>query len=210
MKDKLKSPLFWVVVGEIIVAILLFSFGFRITYNPRLETSWDAISACATWGGVIASTAAILVAIRIPQKIADHQNRISLYEKRFAVYDVLCKCSAFAQGIRNESTSKDVPMYFIAAFSREIIPEDSGNVWYRTMLALLCDVAVILQGAEFLFAFDDGEKKVLNQLSSSLTNITAGVKHPEHYEQGYKAYTNAVHTVEETILPKVKETLELE
>lgn len=197
-------------VGESVIAVLLFFCGFRLSYNPQLENSWDAISACASWVGVIASTVAIFVAIRIPQKIAEQQNKIALYEKRFAVYDVLCKCSAFAQAIRNESTGKDIPMYFIAAFSREVISDDSGNVWYRTTLALLCDIAVVLQGAEFLFGFDSKETKMLNQLSSSLTNITDVIKHPEHYKQRYTAYTNAVHAVEETIFPIVKETLELE
>lgn len=45
--------------------ILLYLVGFRITYSPRLENSWEAISAIADWAGVIAT---ILVAYVLYKK----------------------------------------------------------------------------------------------------------------------------------------------
>lgn len=53
MKRILKSALFWVVVGELAIALIMWCMGFRITYAPELDSNWDAISAIADWAGVI-------------------------------------------------------------------------------------------------------------------------------------------------------------
>ena len=51
-----------------VVAIIVFimgMFGWRFTFAPELENSWDAISAVATWVGAIGTTAAVFSAIYI-------------------------------------------------------------------------------------------------------------------------------------------------
>ena len=53
MKRALKSALFWVVVGELAIALIMWRMGFRITYAPELDSNWEAISAIADWAGVI-------------------------------------------------------------------------------------------------------------------------------------------------------------
>ncbi len=48
MKDFIKGRWFPLVVAIVCVAILaafLFVSGFRVTYAPELENSWDAVSA---------------------------------------------------------------------------------------------------------------------------------------------------------------------
>ncbi|MBS4193208.1 hypothetical protein KHA94_24250 [Bacillus sp. FJAT-49705] len=45
----IKSLLFWFIITEILIGVLLYSFGFRITYFPELETSWDAVAATGQW-----------------------------------------------------------------------------------------------------------------------------------------------------------------
>ena len=67
-------------------------FGWRFTYAPELETSWDAISAVAAWVGVIASFIAIWFAIQIPKKIADRQDKIALFEKRYDCFLFFERC----------------------------------------------------------------------------------------------------------------------
>lgn len=74
-------------------------FGWRITYAPELENSWDAISACAAWAGVIASFIAIWYAIQVPKKIAEQQNKIALFEKRYQVYSSTMKIVQVANRI---------------------------------------------------------------------------------------------------------------
>lgn len=80
-----------VVTASLILVIMLFFFGFRITYSPTLESSWDAISACAGWASAVASVAAVWAAIRIPKKIAERQDKIELFELKFKAYTAVAE-----------------------------------------------------------------------------------------------------------------------
>lgn len=65
MKKIIKKPLFWILSIEIVIAVVLNILGFKITYNPALDNSWDAISACAAWGGVLVSGMALLATLAV-------------------------------------------------------------------------------------------------------------------------------------------------
>lgn len=82
--------------------LILFCLGFRITYAPKLENSWDAVSAVATWVGVVASFVAIWFAIRVPKKIAEQQNKIALFEKRHDAYSSFLSLEVFAKSLDQE------------------------------------------------------------------------------------------------------------
>ena len=73
-----------------LIAIGLYLFGFRITYNPELDNNWDAVSACAAWAAVfvagIGSVISVYFAIQVPKKIAEEQNKIALFEKRYEFF----------------------------------------------------------------------------------------------------------------------------
>ena len=55
----------WYFVASILIIIILVVIamicGFRITYDPNLENSWDAISACAAW--IVGILSAVMSAI---------------------------------------------------------------------------------------------------------------------------------------------------
>ena len=89
MKKTSRALSKWIVVLLCGIISILYFAGFRITYAPNLENSWDAISACAGWCGAIMSAIAIFVAIDIPKKIAEQQNNISLFEKRYSAFNTL-------------------------------------------------------------------------------------------------------------------------
>ena len=80
----------------------LYHKGFRITYAPDLENSWEAISACAAWAGVVASFIAIWYAIQVPKKIADRQDKIALFEKRYERFQLYEKCYALYDQIKDK------------------------------------------------------------------------------------------------------------
>ena len=111
----------------ILLVVFLYCIGFRITYAPELETSWNAVIAFANWGsvfvslaGAIASFLAVWFAVQVPKKIADRQDKIALFEKRFEVYDIICKCQAFAVGIlASETTHESIKSIFVRAFYLE-------------------------------------------------------------------------------------------
>ena len=103
----------------IFLLVFLYCKGFRITYAPDLENSWDAISAFAAWSGVFMSFVAIMVAIQIPKKIADRQDRIALLEKRFEIYDILISCGVIAGLIKDGDENEDILRDFFIAFTKK-------------------------------------------------------------------------------------------
>ena len=59
MKKVIHSHVVWTVFAAILLLIGLYIAGFRVTYAPDLENSWDAISAFASWSSVFVSGLAI-------------------------------------------------------------------------------------------------------------------------------------------------------
>ena len=100
----IKGRWFPLIVATLVIAVgggAMYLFGWRVTYQPELESSWDAVSAVAAWGGVIvaiasasASFLAVWFAIQVPQKIADRQDKIALFEKRYECFQFFEECFA--------------------------------------------------------------------------------------------------------------------
>lgn len=99
MQIKLKSKGFlcFVVVLclGLVFLLLMYQMGFRITYAPDLENSWNAISGTASWVSAIASFLAVWSAIQVPKKIAERQIKVDLFEKRYRVYRTLISFDFF-------------------------------------------------------------------------------------------------------------------
>lgn len=126
MKNFVKGrwfPLTVAAIAALAIFLALFLCGFRISYSPELESSWDAVSAVAAWAsvilaiaGVIASFVAIWCAIQVPKKIAEEQNKVSLFEKRYEAYSSILSLEVFAAALDQErfdepeKASNDVAM----------------------------------------------------------------------------------------------------
>lgn len=103
-----------VLAAGIVLTMVL--FGWRFTYAPELESSWNAVSAVAAWVGVFSSFIAIMVAIQIPKIIAEQQNKIALFEMKYSVYSSLLLIKNFS-GLINNDCFKDN------------IPDNKGRIW---------------------------------------------------------------------------------
>lgn len=133
----------------VFVIVVLYRLGFRITYAPKLENSWEAVSAVAAWFGVISSFVAIWCAIQVPNKIAEEQNKISLFEKRFACYTIILNFLACAQQIEDATTKKDIQTTFRIYFGS---PQDiTKDIAAASFIILLKQKEVIIVTGEFLF-----------------------------------------------------------
>ena len=95
MKKKIVKSIFILALVTIIMIIVLYVLGFKITYNPSLNNNWDALSVCASWTGVFTSLIAIIVAIQVPEKIAKSQNDIALFEKRWELREIVSEVIDF-------------------------------------------------------------------------------------------------------------------
>lgn len=118
----------FVLVTGVVLTMML--FGWRFTYAPELQNQWTAITAVATWAGVvvsicsvIASIIAIRAAIKVPQKIANQQNRISLFEKRFHIYELLTFLCTFSKCVNVAENVETAREMFLVAFEKNMSKE---------------------------------------------------------------------------------------
>lgn len=133
LKQFIKSrwfPLVAVSVVLLIVVVAGFLFGFRITYAPELENSWDAISGVAAWVGIvvsIASAVAAFMAVWYAIRVADNQNKIALFEKRYEIYKLHIECEAFSNMIDYTLEREEICKRFMKAFCLEEVLEISDD-----------------------------------------------------------------------------------
>lgn len=127
----------------VLVGFVMFLFGWRITYAPELENSWDAISAVASWVGAIGTVAVLWYnhrSISLTQRSVQQAINLQLYEKRLELYTALSKNDAF----------KDTPLEIKIVYS-EVIYD-----LYKQINGL-CNRKIKLMDEFYLvFSFNDG------------------------------------------------------
>ena len=134
LKTFIKGRWFPLVVALLVLITgigVAFCCGFRITYAPELENSWEAISAVASWAGIIvsiASAVAAFMAVWYAIQVADKQNQIAMFEKKYELYALVHYCEIFADMAKKAKSREDIKEAFLAAFSdikiAENIPPD--------------------------------------------------------------------------------------
>lgn len=162
------------------IAALMALFGWRITYMPELENSWNAISAVATWAGAIiglagvaASFLAVWSAIQVPKKIAEQQNKIALFEKRYQVYTSVSKIIQVAIPILNSYSSNmaNAQKYFdnfsssCRSFSMDVTVRDVSQERQRIIDLVIAD----LEKAPLLF--EDISKENIKNIKKAIVSL---------------------------------------
>lgn len=161
IKERWLSLVIAVVIVALTAAVVIFimaMLGFRITYAPELENDWEAISAVASWlgafiscVGVLASFLAIWYAIQVPKTIADRQDKIALFEKRYECYTLIQKLLVSARQMEGEQTVLGVQVAFR-------INLDDADALLKNKDAMILGIelkqmqAIIVSG-EFLFPY---------------------------------------------------------
>ncbi|OUO17172.1 hypothetical protein [Flavonifractor sp. An4] len=105
--------------------------------QPRL-IDWLAVLISVL--SVLLSAAAICFAV----KVADKQNKIMLFEKRYEIYNIFCKCIIFARMLENLHTSKDIIDGYKMLFFDKCLPENrtGNNVINEQRIAMIRKVEV--------------------------------------------------------------------
>ena len=158
-----------VLAGILVVASILFFCGFRITYAPELENSWDAISAVAAWAGVIASFIAIWFAIQVPKKIADRQDRIALFEKRIACFAMLELQRNLYFSIKDEIDVENIK-HSVAVICCTDSLRDFNKISFLSLVDKLGN-----QCTQMAFLFDGIEYKEANELGLAFGKFIAAL-----------------------------------
>lgn len=193
MKNFIKGRWFPLTVVILIVAVVTFvmaSFGWRITYAPELENNWDAISAVATWAGVIASFVAIMVAIRIPKKIADRQDKIALFEKRFVCFEELQRHYSLLNAIQKEESIERIKRCYVSKYCGYAYM-NFNDIDHIQILTKSC---TNLQQVSFLFkGIDDTyTKNLYNAFTELILSLAKVGTQESEIKQNVKLYTEAV------------------
>lgn len=99
--------------------VIWFLRGYRFVYPEQFSNDWNAISSVGTWAGVVASFVAVWYAVRV----ADEQNKISLFEKRYDCYLMvqnLLLCGERLKDLnRNNVTFTVLEVYFQKAIGSD-------------------------------------------------------------------------------------------
>ena len=193
MKDLIRNRWFVFLLGILIatvvllgIGVILYCNGYRITYPQQFETSWDAVSGFAAWFGVVVSVvsaAASFFAIWFAVRVADKQNKITLFEKRYELYDIAISCRLFAAMLE---LKKDTDKAFLAAFYK--IPADTQKV--DASLVRERSSLIALKVVQFSFLFKDQKiltymRKVMNLMMEILTGYLNGKETLEDKTQDF-------------------------
>lgn len=213
MQIKLKSKGFlcFVVVlcSGLVFLFLIYQMGFRISYAPDLETSWDAISGTASWVSVIASFFAVWSAIQVPKKIAERQIKVDLFEKRYRVYRTLISFDSFSALVSISTGLADIEIFFYQSFCN--ISEEPKMYQYKLFTAKYVQVTETLAESKFLFSEDiwKGVCKIIESIQKLVPTGEKGMS-KEEFDKVKQDYLDAMKSCElKLILNKMEEELNL-
>ena len=68
----------------------------------------DYVQLVVTSLSVLISVVALFYAIKVPKKIAEEQNKIALFEKRYEVFQLFERCVSFNQALQKAETVADM------------------------------------------------------------------------------------------------------
>lgn len=189
----------YVVLSLVGVAILiaipsvLYLMGFRITYAPALENSWDAVSACAAWAGAIATTAAVFIAIWIPKKIADRQDKIALFDRKLECYMKLQALYAFSSAIRkNNSVVFIKEQYKLWLSLQGFTP---GQLNLRCVATDLMKTETVFMLGNFLFLNYNIE--ILQEIVGNIKKLMFGLKSDQLTETQIKLRDDLCNSIDD-------------
>ena len=159
------------VVALLIVGRILYCNGYRIVYPEQFETSWDAVSAVASWAGIIVSIAsaiAAFMAVWYAIRVSDKQNRISLFEKKYELFEIISDCKTFSDLLENAKCNMDVRIMFFASFCYRSPNSEAKNSTF--IAAKYLEIIRKIKQVGFLFGEIDGLAH-LPKLIGTLTNL---------------------------------------
>lgn len=201
-----KIPSWIILLGcEVVGLLLIFAFGFKFTYAPELENSWAAISAFAAWAGVLASSIAIYVAIQIPKKIAERQDKVALFEKRFELYNTLYKCRNFSVDLSKNENSFKVFASFLGVLDHQFAVNYSDRDLVEKIIPVLGKTITVLRQGKFLFDFD--LDKELNVIADSLLDIMVIYDNSTVLHAKCDAFSKVM--AEQSVIERIEKTLKL-
>lgn len=162
----IKGILVFLCIGGCIVVISMACAGWRIVYAPELEPDWDSISAVASWAGAIGTVAAVFSAIYV----ANQQNRIALFEKRYKIFETHNLCKIFSEILKRIDTKEEAKLAFVSVFCKMSRREAEKNIG----LVMQQYVLVVEELKQVQFLYDDFINMYMIELLTCLEHVVNG------------------------------------
>lgn len=168
MKDLIRNRWFVFLLGILIatvvllgIGVILYGNGYRITYPQQFETSWDAVSGFASWVGIlvsIASAIASFMAVWYAVRVADYQNRIALFEKRYECYTIIKNVVDVSDWVNYSSSYYHAYLGFyrvVRPFRGKMMdPSELASYYFDLKEQVMCSI----------FLFPSSDEKALREL----------------------------------------------
>lgn len=156
----------------------------------------DYVQLIATVISIIISACAVYYAVNIPKRIAEEQNKIALFEKRYELYIIFTKSTAFVKVIEQSSvkTKENAQHLFVNMLSGKNLDNISQSGLEDEAKLVLYDVVATLGQAKYLFNLESDRsleifsndlidlfktennkafQSCLNKISISMANVRA-------------------------------------
>lgn len=220
MKKFIKGRWFPFLAAILIVTVVAFVMallGWRVTYAPRLENSWDAVSAVAAWAGVFSSFVAIWFAIQVPKKIAEQQNKIALFEKRLECNKALSCLITFSNYIAHSCSTYRQLFFALSVFFDFPETENNHVLCGKTSHNFIVNFQItILSGAylfeNYNFELVQNASNIMQELITALL-IAEGEPDdllPENISEYLKQITKICKEIESTVIPVIADEIAID
>lgn len=147
-----------------------------------IDSITESINALAKprfidWLAVILSGLAIWFAIRVPKKIADRQDKIALFDKRYDCFQFFQCCVYLYFCVANEHTLEELKFYLQFMLKKQQI----GDIDEKTLDKQLARYEYVLHQMQFLFP--GIEEKHTERLYKALAQLLVSVTKNENIEE---------------------------
>ncbi|MGL5614089.1 hypothetical protein, partial [Cetobacterium sp.] len=138
----------------LIVLIIGVYIGYRFSIDESIRPDWEAMSIMVT---LLVSVITVFIAIYIPNKIAERQNKISLFEKRYDVYVKTANIFELAKSIiklKEECEDQNISQKIINLFFMYLVEDfnyHEKKVDYPLFFNLVKKLEKLLMSGVFLF-----------------------------------------------------------
>lgn len=149
---------------------------------------------------------AILVAIIVPRQIAKHQNKIAVFEKRYAVYETLDHCISFAQSLKKGKLDiEEIRQLFIVCFSCQAnVADPSPKAVHIECTKYAVNTRNILYSAKFIFCCNI--EVYVQPIIETMFKLIYKTEESEKEEVSRK-YIAEVQKMERELLPQIEREL---
>ena len=179
----------------------------------------EYLSIVISFISVVVSGFAIWFAVQVPNKIAEEQNRIAIFEKRYSVYREIYRCHTFGFIAQFTENSDEVRKAFLTSFEKEVLIDvdqtkihmETDLSWNLKILMRIQTLLETLRQSEFLFADNPWICEYSENVASLITELVAPISMDDkEFIQAKKKFLDLMNDkMYDKVLDKIEEELQL-